>query len=335
MQHNINVKSLTQNRRQFLKNTSFAASLLCIPEISFSSSITTKGKSVTFGLITDVHHGYATDAQPRLESFIIEAAKQKPDFIIQCGDFCHPNAEAKPFLNLWNSFKGEKFHVLGNHDMDHGTKENIMDFWGLKNRYYSFDRGNFHFIVLDGNYLLKDGQYVEYEKGNYFKSIKSRDYINPEQIEWLKSDLAATDKQCIIFSHQSIGEIWGGYCVPNRHDVRKVIDDANNRPDFQKVIACFSGHHHVDDHSIINKVHYFQMNSASYYYAGEGFGSEGGKSMYKDTLYAFVSVDTSGKIEIKGRQSHLVSPTPTEKKHPDAARITAKISDWKVPFSKK
>ena len=77
------------------------------------------------------------------------------------------------------------------------------------------------------------------------------------------------------------------------------------------------------------------MNSASYYYAGEGFGSEGGKSMYKDTLYAFVSVDTSGKIEIEGRQSHLVSPTPTEKKHPDAARITAKISDWKVPFSKK
>jgi 3',5'-cyclic AMP phosphodiesterase CpdA len=321
-----------QNRRQFLKISGLLACFIGMPEISFSSLSTAKRKSVKFGLVTDIHHGYASDAQYRLETFIHEAEKQKPDFIIQCGDFCHPDNDAKPFLNIWNSFKGDKFHVLGNHDMDLGTKEKIMDFWGLKNRYYSFDRGDFHFIVLDCNYILKDGEYLEYEKGNYFQYAKNRDYVSPEQIEWLTNDLEATDKQCIIFSHQSIGEIWGGYCVPNRHDVRKVIDDANNHPYFQKVIACFSGHHHVDDHSIINNVHYFQMNSTSYYYAGEGFGSEGAKSMYKDSLFAFVTIDPSGKIEIKGRQSQLISPTPKEKKHPDAARITAKISDRKVSF---
>lgn len=323
------------NRRQFLKISGMLTCLMGIPEISFLSHDTPKRKSLQFGLITDVHHGYATDALHRLKVFIHEAEKKKPDFIIQCGDFCHPNDEAKPFLDTWNSFKGDKFHVLGNHDMDHGTKENIMDFWGLKNRYYSFDRGDFHFIVLDCNFILKDGLYLEYEKGNYFQYIKNRDYVSDVQMEWLANDLKTTDKQCIIFSHQSLGEIWGGYCVPNRHDVRKIIDDANNRPDFQKVIACFSGHHHVDDHSIINNVHYFQMNSASYYYAGEGFGSDGAKSMYREPLFAFVTVDHSGKIEINGRMSQLVSPSPIEKKHPDAARITANISDRKVLFRKK
>lgn len=238
----------------------------------------------------------------------------KLDFILQGGDFCHPTAEAKPFVQLWDQHTGERYHVLGNHDMDLGTKEDIMNLWGMKEKYYSFDKGDFHFVVMDCNYILKDGNYVDYAKSNYYIDKQNRDLVNPEQIEWLKKDLEKNNKQTIIISHQALDEIWDGWSVPNRHLVRKVIDDANNRTDFQKVIACFCGHHHLDDHSYINKVHYFQMNSASYYYVGDGFGSEGAKAVYKDPLYAFVTIDPSGHIIIEGKQSQFIKPAPTDTK---------------------
>jgi len=272
------------------------------------------------------------DALQRLDAFLQEASGRTLDFILQGGDFCHPTAAATPFVQRWNQYQGERYHVLGNHDMDLGTKEEVMNCWGMKEKYYSFDKGGFHFIVLDCNYILKDGKYTDYAKSNYYIDQQNRDLIHPEQIEWLKEDLEKTDKQSIIISHQAFDEIWDGWSVPNRHLVRKVIDDANNRTDFQKVIACFCGHHHVDDHSYINKVHYFQMNSASYYYVGDGFGSAGPKAVYKDPVYAFVTIDPSGKIIIEGKQSRFMAPTPTETRHPDAPRLSAGISNRKEAF---
>ena len=45
------------------------------------------------------------------------------------------------------------------------------------------------------------------------------------------------------------------------------------------------------------------MNSASYYYAGEGFGSEGAKSMYKDCLlYTSDAADERSSVDLGGRR---------------------------------
>lgn len=323
------------SRRRFFFNAGIAVAALGtggLSTLAMPAKEHKNGKAIRIGWITDLHHGYMKDATQRLEVFLAEASKRKLDFILQGGDFCHPTKEAKPFVQLWNQCKGERYHVLGNHDMDLGTKEDVMDLWGMKEKYYSFDKGDFHFVMMDCNYILKDGQYVDYAKSNYYINQQNRDLVNPEQIEWLKKDLEKTNKQTIIISHQAFDEIWDGWSVPNRHLVRKVIDDANNRTDFQKVIACFCGHHHVDDHSYINKVHYFQMNSASYYYVGDGFGSDGPRAAYKDPLYAFVTIDPSGQIVIEGKQSQFVSPTPADTKHPDAPRLSASINNRKEIF---
>ncbi len=324
------------SRRRFLFNiglTSAAIGAGSLKSFAFATANKAAGKAIRIGWITDLHHGFCKDAMQRLEFFLEDASKRKLDFILQGGDFCHSSiADAKPFVRLWEQYKGERYHVLGNHDMDYGTKQQMMDLWGMKEQYYSFDKGDFHFVVMDCNYILKDGNYVDYANGNYYIDQKNRDLVNPEQIEWLKEDLAKTNKQTIIISHQALDEIWGRGTVPNRHLVRKVIDDANNRTDFQKVIACFCGHHHLDDHSYINKVNYFQMNSASYSYVGNGFGSDGGKAVYKDPLYAFVTIDPSGQIIIEGKQSQFQSPTPTDTKHPDAPRLSASISSRKEKF---
>lgn len=292
-------------------------------------------KPIQIGWITDLHHGFCKDAQQRLKVFLKEASKRKLDFILQGGDFCHPTKAAQEFVALWETYPGECYHVLGNHDMDLGTKEDIMKLWKMDKKYYSFDKGDFHFIILDCNYILKDGAYIDYANSNYYIDQADRDLINPEQIKWLKEDLANTNKQTIIISHQAFDEIWDGCSVPNRLAVRKIIDDANNNTQFQKVIACFNGHHHLDDYSYINKVHYFQMNSASFSYVGDGFGSDGGRAMYRDPLFAFVTIDPSGQITIAGKESQFESPTPTNTKHPDAARLTASISNRKLDFRSK
>ncbi|MCH5599016.1 hypothetical protein [Niabella ginsengisoli] len=75
------------------------------------------------------------------------------------------------------------------------------------------------------------------------------------------------------------------------------------------------------------------MNSASFYYTGDGFGSEGPRAWYKDPLYAFVTIEPSGQIIIEGKQSQFMSPTPTDKKHPDAPRLSASISNRKESFT--
>ena len=325
------MQNLNKGRRTFIANISMGSAAIGLGTAGAYAFAPKKevgiSKAVKIGFITDIHHGFCADGLERLEVFIKEASSRKLDFIIQGGDFCHPTPEAKECIDLWNSYKGEKYHVLGNHDMDKGSKQDAMDFFGMKNNYYSFDKGDFHFVVMDGNYIMKDGNYEDYGHANFYIDQVNRSLVNPEQIEWLKQDLKKTDKQTIIISHQAFDEIWDGWSSPSRFAVRKVIDDANNRTDYQKVIACFCGHHHVDDHSYINNVHYFQMNSASYYYVGGDYGSDGSRAMYQDSIFAFLTLDPSGHISIEGRESQFMHPTPAEKKHPDAPRLSASISN--------
>lgn len=320
-------------RRRFIHRASvLAAGSFFTRSYAFTPSSSLKKKPVNIGWITDVHHGYCADADRRLEAFINEARELKPDFIIQGGDFCHPTPEAEQFMKIWNRFEGSKYHVLGNHDMDKGTKKDIMDLWGMEKPYYSFDHGEFHFVVMDCNHIREGDNYIDYARANFYIDGTRRDLVNPEQIEWLKADLAATKKQSVIISHQSFDDVWTGYTVPNKMAVRKVIDEANQESKKPKVIACFCGHHHLDHHMEINGVHYFHINSASYYYVGDGYGSDGAKAMYADPLYCFVTLDPKGSIMINGRGSRFMSPTPAEKGYPNAAKITASIDNRVIMY---
>jgi UDP-2,3-diacylglucosamine pyrophosphatase LpxH len=297
---------------------------------SFDSGDSKNRRPFTFGWITDLHHGYCPDALDRLKVFIGEASSRKVDAIIQGGDFCHPKPEAAELMKVWNQYRGDKYHVLGNHDMDFGTKEDIMKLWGMPRPYYAFEQGGFHFIVMDCNHILKDGQYIDYVKGNFYIDPARRDLVNPEQIEWLEAEIDRAKHPCIIISHQSFDEVWTGSTVPNRLEVRKVIDRANEGRKHQKVIACICGHHHLDHHMIINGVHYIHINSASYYYVGDGFGSDGSRATYSEPVFAFVTFDSAGEIRIEGRHASFRSPTPKEKGFPNADRITASIIDRRL-----
>lgn len=277
-------------------------------------------KPVTFAVVSDLHQDIAHDAEERLGTFLRAANDNQVDFIIELGDFCMPKEENKPFLKRWQDYAGEKYMLLGNHDMDNCSKEEVMQFIGMNNRYYSFDKGDFHFIVLDPNNIYDGEKYIPYENGNYFGYGEKVSYVDPEQVEWLKKDLQATDKRCIIFSHQSFE-----CSSQNREDIRKIFEDENLRAGYKKVAVAFSGHDHTNYMKEINGIAYIQINSASNQWVGEKyacperFSDEINQKRpalkytlpYKDALYGIVTLTGDG-MQLKGVKSEFIAPGPEE-----------------------
>lgn len=288
-----------------------------------------EAQKLSIGIVADLHHGLMPDAHRRLEAFLAAASSRRLDFIIQLGDFCHPKSDSNDFLKLWHSYPGKKHNVLGNHDMDFGTKQQIMDLWEMPKKYYSFDTGGFHFVILDCNNLNFDGVYKDFANGNYFGTGQKRDWVDAEQIEWLRSDLKSTNRPTVVFTHQGIGEFWARNAQINRVNVREALSEANREAGWQKVITVFSGHHHTDHHGERDGVNYLLVNSASYYWVGEEYGS---LAKYKEPLFMFVELEEAGRIVIEGRRSSFIPPTPTELKHPDAPYVTASIENRTIAF---
>lgn len=277
-------------------------------------------KPVTFAVVSDLHQDIAHDAEERLSTFLRAANDNQVDFIIELGDFCMPKEENKPFLKRWQDYAGEKYMLLGNHDMDNCSKEEVMQFIGMNNRYYSFDKGDFHFVILDPNNIYDGEKYIPYENGNYFGYGEKVSYVDPGQVEWLKKDLQATDKRCIIFSHQSFE-----CSSQNREEIRKIFEDENLRAGYKKVAVAFSGHDHTNYMKEINGIAYIQINSASNQWVGEKyacperFSDEINQKRpalkytlpYKDALYGIVTLTGDG-MQLKGVKSEFIAPGPEE-----------------------
>ena len=296
------------DRKAFLTKTSLAGGALLfanIPDFKPTS------KKIRFGVIADLHHDVMHDGPERLSAFINEMNTESPDFIIQMGDLCHPKKENQPIMDIWNRFKGPSYHVIGNHDMDGGyTRDQVVAFWKAKGKYYSFDANGFHFIVLDGNeHNNSDSKPPGYAR-----------FISPEQLEWLKRDLADTNAPTIVFCHQGLDNDAGG--LENGTLLRYTLEQAN-QPGHQKVLLVITGHHHQDYYNIINGIHYVQINSASYQWLGDNYKeirySEAvDKSHpyikytvpYKEPLWAMVEVTGHGAVSIKGKKTVFVGSSP-------------------------
>lgn len=322
-------------RRQFIQTLAGGSSILLLP-LSLKAAAKSHKQSLRFGICADIHKDIIHDADSRLKTFIDAALDKKTDFIIQLGDFCRPYDYNREFLSIWTSYLGEKHHVIGNHDMDGGfTREKVIGFWDSPSRYYSFDKNGYHFIVLDGN----DKNPSPDKAPGYAR------FIGNEQKEWLKNDLKSTTLPCILFSHQSLENTDLG--IENQSEIRQLLEDENKASGFQKVIASFSGHHHIDYATSINGIYYIQINSMSYFWMGENYktirySEEIDRKYpwikytapYRDPLFAFVEIDHKG-IRIEGRKSEFVGPTPKELDYPEGAvnnPVTAKIDNRRLKY---
>lgn len=301
-------------------------------------------KPVKFAIVSDLHAQDVPDGKERIQAVVDAANREKVDFLIQLGDFIRLDSTGRSLESVWNGYEGEKYHVLGNHDLDKYTKEEFLKGFGIPGRYYSFDKNGFHFIVLDGNNLYDGERYIPYAQANYYVDSKMRAFVDPEQLEWLKQDLATTDKKCVVFSHQSI-DIF----MNNGEEVRKVLENENKRAGYKKVVLAFSGHNHSNYTCVINGITYMQINSASYVWIGKPTATEkrypeevnkryGGILTYSMTytkpLYAIVTLDDKG-ADIKGTKADFVPPTPRDLNMKDSVGVfplVSVIEDVRVDF---
>ncbi|WP_160718067.1 metallophosphoesterase family protein [Chitinophaga solisilvae] len=298
------------DRKNFLTKTTLAGGAVLFARFP---AYTPAKKKIRFGVIADLHHDIMHDAPERLSAFISAMNQEKPDFILQMGDFCYPKKENQPLMDIWNRFSGPRYHVIGNHDTDGGfTREQVVEFWKAKGKYYSFDSNGFHFVILDGN---------------EHNSSKSRPpgyarYISSTQLQWLQEDLAATALPTIVCCHQGLDNDAGG--LENGTLLRYTLEQANQRGK-HKVILVLSGHHHQDYYNHINGIHYVQINSASYQWLGEKYkeirySADIDKTHpwikytvpYKEPLWATIEITDNGSITIKGRKTIFVGTTPEQ-----------------------
>ena len=329
-------------RRKFIEQIGIgtAATILPTTLLSFTPSISLEGgKPLNFGIVSDVHKDLMPDANERLETFIQEAQERNVDFIIQMGDFCFGEEKNKGFMKIWEAFKGPKYHILGNHDMDRDSKAEIMDFWEMPKNYYSYDFGGYHFVVLDANFLYQDGKYTDYKHANFYVDESLRAFVNDKQVAWFKADLETTKLPTIVFSHQSV---W--HTVGNRLAIQKIMESHK-----EKIICSLNGHSHSDYHHTQNGVEYLGINSMSYQWVSgkfestERFPKEFYKEYgnlhhiagYEDPLYAFATLKPKGVMKIEGVKSKWIEPSPYKMNTPDYKRQFKEfiqISDSKIKF---
>lgn len=321
-----------------LKKYMYATAVCILFLIVFSCKESEDDYTVRFGVFTDAHLSLMHDSEFRLGAFIDEMNEEKPDFIIELGDFFPPDEKFSHFYDIWNKYDGEKYHVIGNHETDGGfSLEEVLKSRKMANAYYSFQKNGFHFIVLDGNNQKSP------ETKPYFR------YIGSEQIEWLKNDLNDADHPVVVFSHQELfcpeGE--EGLGVENYRQIQEIFEIHNdNRPDAQ-IIACFNGHTHFDYVEKLNGIWYIQINSMSYNWLGgdftfNRFTDEIDRDFpfvkytapFKDPLFATVEISTEGYIKIIGRKSEWIAPDPWELGYPDNFKkyMSPNISDRYLEF---
>ncbi|MFZ1517919.1 MAG: calcineurin-like phosphoesterase family protein [Ignavibacteriaceae bacterium] len=113
-------------------------------------------------------------------------------FAVSCGDIMYDNLELFPeYEKAIAKTRIPFYQVLGNHDVDRLNKTDEKSHITFQNyfgpRYYSFNRGDIHYVVLDSIFWF--GRYIG--------------YFDQAQLDWLKQDLSFIEKgkTVVVFCH--------------------------------------------------------------------------------------------------------------------------------------
>jgi hypothetical protein len=183
-------------------------------------------------------------------------------------------------------------------------------------RHHAFSRNGVTLIILDGN-----------EPGGAARGYKR--FIGTRQLAWLEGELGATAQPVIVFVHQALDHPEG---IENQAEVRRVLNGARFPDGTPRVIAVFSGHHHMDWIQNLDGIPYIQINSASYHWVGEPYGHFSYPESvhqarpwirftcpYRDPLWTLATLDLPRRrLTVEGCASEWVGPTPWDLGVPEA-----------------
>lgn len=265
---------------------------------------------VKFSVFADLHHrpGDWNWASKRLEAIFERAEREKVDFIMHCGDFCHDVVTDRALIDRYNSFHIPTWHTMGNHDFEKTDGIDIVtEAYGMKNgNYYSFDRNGIRMISLDNNYYhAPDGSITHYAFATPDAKCNQKEIIlSPDEEEFFRDALAGAPGPCVVFSHASIMRPDG---IANRGEIRKLLDSASQgRP-----VLWINGHYHRNNLQIAGNAAFFDLNSTTSDYLAvphnfyprellDKFSQANHVLLFDSPLHAVVAVSADGTIEIDG-----------------------------------
>jgi 3',5'-cyclic-AMP phosphodiesterase len=256
-------------RKTFLKTTAATVGSSFLPAWTLAGD--EKKKVLRFAHITDIHVKPGVIPETGMAKALEHVQKLNPrvDFVINGGDSIWDAMEADKEhtqlqWDLFNSILQKEnslpiYHCIGNHDIwgwfikenrpesdKLYAKEWVLESLGMTNRYYRFTKRNWHFIVLDSVQLNPAGGYIA--------------YLDPEQLDWLKQELATIPKDQFIgiVSHVPILSI----CAALFFDKTEANGDLKIQRNlmhtdfmslkkmfvqYPNIKFCLSGHIHLQD----------------------------------------------------------------------------------------
>ncbi|BDS06599.1 hypothetical protein NT6N_16390 [Oceaniferula spumae] len=301
------MKTQPTTRRNFLRLSSAASMSLLLPS-SVAAKMKGLRKKVSIGVIADLHADIMHDTAERLDVFLKAMEAVKPDALMQLGDFAIPKKQNQPTVDRLNKAHAKVIHVIGNHDTDGGyTQQQCMQFLGLEKPYYSTEVEGLRVIVLDGN-----------EKGSLNHKGGYPAYIGKTQQAWLDQELAKSTAPTVIVSHQALV---GPGSVNNAEEIQTLLAKYDDR-----IILAVNGHVHIDALTMVGKIPYLNINSASYYWVGGKFSHQSyapevhsqhknisSTCPYRDVLFTTLIFDPeTNTVQVQGRESKWVGKSPQE-----------------------
>ncbi|SMD17192.1 metallophosphoesterase family protein [Pedobacter nyackensis] len=294
-------------RRNFLRNSVLLGATGVLPVGAALSAPTGEKPVLTIAHITDVHITAGGDVPERADKCLKEVLKHKIDFILNggdsIGDASYDNVQRNQVTEqwaVWDKFVGKTdlnvYSCIGNHDIWWKAPDEQDEMYGkpyvvkrlkIPNRYYSFSKKKWHFIILDGN----------------SSGIK----LDPEQMSWLEKELEGlrANTPVLIMSHYPILTVtntWEGGQHGDHKELKKLFYKHRD-----KVRVCLSGHQHLLDEAVYNGVKYHCNGSMSGFWWGKGDEKSAQPYFYQESSpgYALLKLYEDGKVE--NQYIHLTS----------------------------
>ena len=283
---------------------------------------------VKFTVFSDLHHHpawYKTEAPERLAAIQKRALESGSEFLLHMGDFSHKPSACPELIRQYKEFQLPGYFVLGNHEFDIDSYETVLETMGMENGYYYFDHGGFRFVIMDENYFRDfPGVYFHYSERNYFDHPAARDWMPPEEIDWVRKTVMDSPYPCILASHAPVEY------APNpkagircKDELIRIIRDSQGTPG--QIILCLNGHYHRSGMDVIDGVPRLDVNSASFNWIPnphdlfpekewyQQYECIGNMVIYEKPVSAEVIIDTDEQtVEVIGMEGCFVHGISTE-----------------------
>ena len=259
------------NRRKFIQSGSLLTAATAIGSAVKANTIDDVKKKAPLKAVflSDVHVKPDAVAEAGMRKALkhVNTLQQKPAFIINGGDsimdaMAADKTKTQAQWDVWNKILAEEnklpiYHCIGNHDIwgwqvkDDTIKTDplyekawVVQQHKMPHRFYSFDKNNWHFIVLDS---------TQENNGGYISRL------DEEQFSWLENELKNNKEKFIcIVSHIPIisfcSAMFFNDMLPNgdwklsrallHTDARRIKKLFSQ---YSNIKVCLSGHIHLQD----------------------------------------------------------------------------------------